>query len=71
MVKISPEGKTIGKVNYPTKNITCPVFVGTELWVTTAGGDAEKYSGAVFKVDVGVRGPKDFEFKPESKIPDF
>lgn len=70
VVKISPEGKVIGRVNYPTKAITCPAFVGTELWVTTAGGDAEKYSGGVFKVDVGVGGLKDFKFKLDKKIPD-
>ena len=69
VIKISPEGKVIGRVDYPTKAITCPVFVGTELWVTTAGGDEEKYSGGVFKVDVGVGGLKDFKFKLDKEIP--
>ncbi|TVY46476.1 Uncharacterized protein LOCC1_G003474 [Lachnellula occidentalis] len=69
VLKISPQGKVIGRVDYPTKNITCPVFVGTELWVTTAGGNEEKYSGGVFKVDVGVAGLKDFKFKLEKDVP--
>lgn len=70
VLKISPEGKVIGQVDYPTKAITCPVFIGTELWVTTAGGNDEEYSGGVFKVDVGVRGLKDFKFKlTEASIP--
>jgi len=69
VLRISPEGKVTGRVEYPTKAITCPAFVGTELWVTTAGGDEEKYSGGVFKVDVGVGGLKDFKFKLEKQIP--
>ncbi|TVY71192.1 putative sugar lactone lactonase [Lachnellula suecica] len=67
--KISPEGKVVGRVDYPTPNITCPAFVGTELWVTTAGGGEETYGGGVFKVDVGVRGLKDFKFKLDKEVP--
>jgi len=69
VLKISPEGKIVGKITYPTRNITCPVFVGTELWVTSAMEEDEteaesmKYGGAVFKIDVGVGGLKDFKFK--------
>jgi len=69
VIKISPEGKVIGRVDYPTKAITCPVFIGTELWVTTAGGDEEKYGGGVFKVDVGISGLKDFKFKLDKEFP--
>ena len=71
VIKISPQGKVIGEVLYPTRCITCPVFIGTELWVTTASeGDAKevesaKYGGAVFKVDVGVTGVKEFKFRLE------
>ncbi|PBP20523.1 hypothetical protein BUE80_DR008615 [Diplocarpon rosae] len=65
VLKISPEGRLIGEITYPTPRITCPVFVGTELWVTSADDQDETkpYAGAVFKVDVGIRGKKDFKFK--------
>jgi len=74
VLKISPEGKVVGRVEYPTRAITCPCFIGTELWVTTADEDDEskveskKFGGNVFKVDVGVRGLKDFEFKLQKPL---
>jgi sugar lactone lactonase YvrE len=58
-------------VRFPTNNITCPVFVGTELWVTSADEEDEsqveskKFGGGVFRVDVGIGGLKDFKFKLE------
>ena len=70
-MRISPEGKVVGEVRYPTRAITCPVFVGTELWVTTAAEEDEgqvesrKYGGGVFRVEVGVGGCKEFEFRLE------
>lgn len=74
MLRISPEGKVVGQVDYPAKSITCPVFVGTELWVTSAdGGESEEeagtYAGGVFRVDVGIGGLKDFKFKMEGEVP--
>lgn len=36
VVKISPEGKSVGAILLPTRNPTCPVFVGTELFITSA-----------------------------------
>jgi len=74
VVRISPEGKVVGEIKYPTRRITCPVFVGTELWVTTAEEEDEKevesmkFGGGVFKVDVGVRGVPEFQFKMESSV---
>lgn len=71
VLKISPEGKVVGEVKYPAKCITCPCFVGTELWVTTAGGGEDgngSFAGAVFKVDVGVKGLKETEFKLDKGI---
>ncbi|CZS93839.1 related to senescence marker protein 30 [Rhynchosporium agropyri] len=70
VLKISPEGKVVGEITYPTKCITCPVFVGTEIWVTTADDhDASRpYAGAVFKVDVGAKGLKEFKFKLDKGI---
>ncbi|VBB86461.1 Putative protein of unknown function [Podospora comata] len=63
VLKLSPEGKLIGEVRLPTKNITCVEFVGEELFITTAGDDgaaegeeSKVNGGALFRVDVGVRG---------------
>ncbi|KAH6687395.1 hypothetical protein F5X68DRAFT_207357 [Plectosphaerella plurivora] len=70
VLKISPAGELVGEVRLPTTNITCVQFVGTELFITTAGLDEGKgteeqreYGGAVFKVDVGARGLDVWEFK--------
>lgn len=70
VLKISPQGKMIGEISLPTKNITCVEFVGTELYITTAGmeegeGTEEEVelSGALFKVDVFVEGLKPHLFK--------
>ncbi|KAI1134167.1 SMP-30/Gluconolaconase/LRE-like region-domain-containing protein [Hypoxylon sp. FL0543] len=70
VLKISPDGRLVGEVRLPTKNITCTQFVGTELFITTAGmqegeGTEEEValSGALFRVDVGVKGLDPFLFK--------
>ncbi|KAI0603453.1 regucalcin [Biscogniauxia sp. FL1348] len=70
VLKISPAGEVVGRVSLPTRNVTCVQFVGTELFITTAGmeegegTDREvELSGAVFRVDVGVRGLEPFAFK--------
>jgi sugar lactone lactonase YvrE len=70
VLKISPEGKLIGEIGLPTKNITCVQFVGTELFITTAGdpeaegGELSKeMGGALFRVDVGTKGLDLFEVK--------
>jgi sugar lactone lactonase YvrE len=73
VLKISPEGKVVGEIRYPAKCITCPVFIGTELWVTTAKEDDEKsesaeFGGALFKVDVGIGGVKETKFKSDRSI---
>lgn len=63
IVKISPKGKLVGEISIPTRNPTCPVFVGTDLFITSAKEDEpEKYpesarcASDVFRVDVGVQG---------------
>lgn len=63
VVKISPEGKLVGEILLPTRNPTCPVFVGTELFITSAQEDeperypeSAKCAGCVFRVEVGVEG---------------
>jgi len=68
VLKISPEGKVVGKVELPTRNATCPEFVGTELFITTASddegeGESKEYGGGLFRVDVGARGHEVFKFK--------
>lgn len=61
VLKISPEGKLVGHINLPTKNITCVQFVGTELFITTASddggeGESKAYGGGLYRVDVGATG---------------
>ncbi|KAE8152596.1 hypothetical protein BDV25DRAFT_150691 [Aspergillus avenaceus] len=71
VIRISPEGKVIGEVLLPTRNITCPSFVGTELFITTAKDDTNdeqfpnsiRYGGRVYKVDVGIKGKPKNEFQ--------
>lgn len=70
VLKLSPAGKLLGQINMPTKNITCVEFVGTELFITTAGdsegegGEVSKeMGGALFRVDVGTTGLEAFKFK--------
>lgn len=63
VIRISREGKVTGVVRLPTKNITCPVFVGTELYMTSAKQEGEEFAGSLFKVDVGVEGVKKREVR--------
>lgn len=67
VLKLSPEGKLIGQVNLPTKNITCVEFVGNELFITTANDDngegtSKELGGALFRVNVDTTGLKPFNF---------
>ncbi|KAL1881998.1 hypothetical protein VTK73DRAFT_2980 [Phialemonium thermophilum] len=68
VIKISPQGKVVGQINLPTRNITCPEFVGTVLYITTAAddegeGDSKRYGGGLYRVDVGVTGVAPHKFK--------
>ena len=69
VIKIDQEGKIVGEVKLPTRNITCVQFAGTELLITSASdhdsGDetSQRYGGAVFRVDVGTRGLDPFKYK--------
>ena len=63
VIRISRQGEITGEVLLPTRNITCPVFAGTDLFITTAiEAEPEKYpqsakfAGNLFKVNVGVEG---------------
>lgn len=69
VLKISPEGKVIGEIVFPeARNLTCPAFAGTDLWVTSAKDGESKYGGGLFKVNVGVRGLESVAFKIEQSI---
>ncbi|KAI0014084.1 SMP-30/Gluconolaconase/LRE-like region-domain-containing protein [Xylariaceae sp. FL0662B] len=70
VLKISSSGELVGEVRLPTHNITCTQFVGTELFITSAAmekgegpDEAVELGGALFRVDVGVRGLEPFLFK--------
>ncbi|KAJ5960223.1 uncharacterized protein N7479_007373 [Penicillium vulpinum] len=71
VLRISPAGKIIGQIDLPTRNVTCPAFVGTELFITTAKDDRDdeqlpqsvRYGGRLFKIDVGIRGVPKNEFR--------
>ncbi|KAJ5201937.1 uncharacterized protein N7498_006600 [Penicillium cinerascens] len=41
VVRISPEGTVIGQIDLPTRNPTCPAFVGTKLFITSAKDDRD------------------------------
>ena len=69
VLKINPEGKVIGQINLPTRNITCVQFAGTELIITSASDDdgpakSKRFGGAVFRVDVGIQGLPPFKYQP-------
>ena len=60
---LSPQGELLAEVQLPTRCVTCPVFVGEDLFVTSAEDempdkypDSIKYQGSLFKVHVGVKG---------------
>lgn len=71
VLRISPEGKVIGQILLPTRNVTCAAFVGTELFITTAKDDVDddklpnsvRYGGHLYKIDVGVRGQPKNQFR--------
>lgn len=75
VMKISPEGRVLGQINLPTRNISCCAFAGTTLWITTAAEDdpennpeSAKYGGALYNVDVGVAGVLKNKFKLEESM---
>jgi hypothetical protein len=55
-------GTVVGEVRVPARCVSCPRFVGDELWITSAGseqqtgGDVGVWGGGLFRVGVGVRG---------------
>ncbi|KAK2761339.1 hypothetical protein FQN54_001861 [Arachnomyces sp. PD_36] len=70
VIRVSPEAKVIAEISLPTRGITCPVFVGTELFITTAQDgegdkfpDSARYGGRMFRVEVGVEGKPKHKFR--------
>lgn len=67
VIRISPEGVVTGVIHLPTRNITCPTFAGTELYITSAEEsepeqypDSAQFAGNLFRVDVGISGMPKF-----------
>lgn len=65
VIRISRGGVVTGMIKLPTRNITCPAFAGTLLFITSAEEaepgrfpDSARFGGALFAIDVGVRGLK-------------
>ena len=70
VIRISPEAKVTGVVHLPTRSITCCVFAGTSLFITSGEEeepdtypDSAKFGGNLFKVDVGVEGMPRYKAK--------
>lgn len=70
VIRVSPEAKVIAEISLPTRGITCPVFVGTELFIATGQEnerekfpESVRYGGRIFRVDVGVRGNPKHKFR--------
>jgi sugar lactone lactonase YvrE len=68
VIRISPQGAITGVVHLPTRNITCPTFVGTQLFITSAAEaqpdkypESAKFGGNLFRVDVGIEGMPKYE----------
>lgn len=68
--RVSPEGNILAEIVLPTRCVTCPAFVGTELVITSMHEVEPEnhpwgtvYQGALFKIDVGVRGRPLNKFK--------
>ncbi|KAI9877082.1 MAG: hypothetical protein M1830_004857 [Pleopsidium flavum] len=63
VLRVSPDGKVVGEISLPTRCISCPSFVGEELFIATAAEEApeqypesRKFAGSLFRVNVGVQG---------------
>lgn len=68
VLRLSPDGVIIAEILIPTAFVTCPVFIGTELLITTAkdprvAGESIEKGGDVYKVDVGITGPSKHKFR--------
>lgn len=67
LIRYGPDGNEERRVMFPVKKVSSLTFGGeayAHLYVTTAGGDDKfhngKYSGALFRLSVGIKGRPDF-----------
>ena len=58
VIRLNPNAEIVAEISLPATLVSCPCFVGEELWVTTigTGENIGEYAGALFKVHVGVKG---------------
>ena len=73
VLRISPQGKVIGKIDLPTRCVSCPRFVGKDLFVTSAMEEdpknypeSAKLGGSLFRVHVGLMGMPMHEFRRQA-----
>ena len=64
------EGEIIGEISLPTRLISCPAFVGDELFISSAEEEepekyppSVKYGGNLFRLHVGISGLPVHKFK--------
>ena len=69
VLRVSPDGEVIGQIILPTRMISCPGFVGQDLFITTAEEEdpgkypeSVRYAGSIFRVPVGVQGKRPLKF---------
>ena len=72
--RVNPQGQVIAEIELPTRCVTCPAFCGTKLFITSmqevAPGEhpeSTKLQGALFCIDVGVKGSPLNKFKMSVK----
>ena len=72
VLRVTPQGCVVAEISLPTRCVTCPCFVGEDLYITSMFEvapekypDSVKYEGNLFRCHVGVRGMKPYEFKPQ------
>ncbi|RMY71071.1 hypothetical protein D0863_05370 [Hortaea werneckii] len=73
VVRVNPQGEMIAQIEFPTRCVTCPAFVGTELFVTSAAEEepehypwSTKCQGSLYRIDVGVRGAPRNRYRNQS-----
>ena len=71
LVRYSPDGAEVQRVEFPAKKVSCVTFGGdddTDMYVTTVGGNNKAEdgpgAGALYRVNLGIRAP---EFRSKIK----